>query len=242
MLRNLVLVLALLSIGISPVFAEGDSQKCIRAYIGYNRYEMKEFNEKLIEEDNNPIKGGGNVGLEFSPIEVEVPKSTPLIGGWLIKLPMVGAEYLTANSNTTHRGDDGTSATVNWNLPVVGIYVAPIISFSKKSNWFYLRPVGIGYYTLLNAKLTVSDRPGWLEISGETVGTLSQVGVQYLFDKFAVFIEGGWRWLKFTDVFQDPKDDFPAEYGGPPVEAGNLPQPLDYSGVIVRLGIGFQFQ
>lgn len=226
-----------------------EDQKTVRLWIGYSWYNMKDFNDKLSRENNNTIDGGVNIGLELSPGEVEIPPTIPLIGGRSKILPMIGFEYLGASSKTTHTGVGG-SATVNWDLPVIGIYLAPDIEFSEKPLRFYLRPIGVGYYTLgklTDAKLTVSDRSGSLEVSDETVGITSQIGMKYIkkdkkeVEEFEIFIEGGYRWLKFTDVSQEPKGGFRVTPGGPLVQPGNLPESLDYSGFIIKVGIGVKF-
>lgn len=235
-----------------PVFAEQpkkseDPGHGFRLWIGYNWYKMEDFNNKLYSEGNKTIDGGVNLGIETNVVDLPLSLLISQLPG-SIKLPL-GIEYLSASSKTTHTAAGG-SATVNWELPVVGVYIAPSISFSEKTKWFYLRPIGVGYYTLgklTDAKLTVSDRPGSLEVSDATVGITSQIGMKYIkkdekeVEKFEVFIEGGYRWLKFTNVSQEPKGGFTATPGGSLVQPGNLPESLDYSGFIIKGGIGIWF-
>lgn len=229
-----------------PVFAEQskkdeDSGHGFRLWIGYNWYKMEDFNDKLSSEGNKTIDAGVNLGIEADVVDLPLSSLIPQLPG-SIKVPL-GIEYLSASSKTTHTAAGG-SATVNWELPVVGVYIAPTISFSEKPKWLYLRPVGVGYYTLgrvLDAKLTVTDRPGRLEVSGESIGILSQIGMKHSWNGFTVFVEGGYRWLKFTDVSQEPKDGFTVTPGGPFVQPGNLPQTLDYSGFVIKGGVGIQF-
>lgn len=231
----------------SLVFAEEPQQKqdenlkrlerYLKIWAGYNWYKMGDFNNKLRSEGNETIDGGVNVGIEVNMVDLPIPKLFISI-----KTPL-GIEYLGASSKTTHTGAGGF-ATVNWELPVVGVYIAPEISFFEKSTWLYLRPIGVGYYNLgdiADAKLTVTDRPGRLEVSGNSVGILSQIGMKYSKNTFTIFVEGGYRLLKFTDVSQQPKDGFTVTPSGPLVQPGNLPQTLDYSGFIVKAGVGIQF-
>lgn len=218
-------------------------KKKLRLWIGNSWYNMQDFNAKLSSENNNTIDSGVNVSLEFSPGEFTIPGVIPLIGGTHKIWPMIGFEYLEASSKTTHTAVSG-SATVNWDLPVIGIYFAPDIYFFKESQWLHLRPIGAGYYALgklTDAKLTVSDRPGSLKVSDGTVGISSQIGVKYAKNEFEVFIEGGYRWLKFTDISQKPKGGFTVTSGGPLVQPGNLPESLDYSGFVIKAGASIKF-
>lgn len=209
-----------------------DSENNLRIWIGYNQYKMEEFNEKLSNENNKPIKSGINAGIELNIIEFLIPKL-----GIRLKAPF-SIEYMNATSITTHTFPEG-SVSVDWKIPVVGVYVAPSILF-KKVKGFYLRPIGIGYYNLgdlFKARLIVTDRPGRLELSGDSIGFLSQIGMKYSSNEFAIFVEGGYRWLEFTDVFQEPKDNFPETVGGPLVQPGFLQENLDYSGIFIKVGI-----
>lgn len=235
---SIFLMIFLLSGPSLLVFAEQsekskDSESYLRVWIGYNRYKMEEFNKKLTNENNKPIKSGINAGIELNIKEFLIPKL-----GIRLKAPIC-IEYMNATSITTHTYPGG-SVTVDWKIPVVGVYVAPTILF-KKVKGFYLRPIGIGYYNLgdlFKARLIVTDRPGRLELSGDSVGILSQIGMKYSSNEFTFFIEGGYRWLEFTDVFQEPKDNFPESAGGPPVQPGYLQGNLDYSGIVIKVGIG----
>ena len=53
--------------------------------------------------------------------------------------------------------------SVNWQLPLCGVYISPRLSFRRGAISINLRPIGIGYYTLgqvpMNAELVISDRP-----------------------------------------------------------------------------------
>jgi hypothetical protein len=216
-----------------------DDKSNISAWIGYQNYKMNQFNNKLSSEGNDTIDGGLNAGLEFSWGKQQIP-----IKGKNIVLPLnfpVGIEYLEAKSKTAHAGIGGQT-TVNWELPVVGIYFAPQISLLEKSDAsenrkgfeLKLRPIGIGYYMLgeiMDAKLTVSDRSGCLEVSGDTIGSMSQIGLKYMKKNIEVFLEYGYRWLKFTDVERAPRGGF-SNY--PP---SNLPETLDYSGFMIKVGV-----
>jgi len=242
MLRKnfLFLTIYLLSILSISAFAEQsqekkDGEEHFRIWIGFCRYDMEEFNEKLSFEKNKPIKSEINLGIEFNLVSIQK-------FGILLKTPL-GIEYLDANSVTTHTYN-GSSVIVDWKIPVIGVYVAPTISLVKKAKIFYLRPIGIGYYNLgkvIKARLIVTNRSGRLEVSGDSIGILCLGGVKYSRNEFAISIEGGYRWLKFNDVFQEPKGGFSETPGGPPAQPGYLKEKLDYSGFIVKLGIEIQF-
>ncbi|MBI5039528.1 MAG: hypothetical protein HZC13_07235, partial [Nitrospirae bacterium] len=134
----------------------------LRLFGGYNWYSMEDFNNKLKKEGNKTVDGGSNVGIELSPWNVDIPRLNITI-----KVPVFGIEYLGANSKTTHADVMG-SAAVDWSLPVIGGYITADIPISDETTWFYLRPISIGIYNLgalLNARLTVSDRPGRLDAS-----------------------------------------------------------------------------
>lgn len=213
---------------------EQQNRKTIRLSVAYGAYSMEEFNTKLRLENNNTVDSGISLALEFSVGELKNAEKIPFIGSSIAKLlPNVGIEYLNASSKTTHT--DGVTTTVNWHLPVLGIYFAPELVLEKRP-WSYLRPLVIGYYRLTDAGLTLSGHPGRLAVSAGTLGVSSQVGAKQRFsEKYEGFIEAGYRWLKFRDVHQTSEGDFlPLPPGTP---AGNLPQSLDYSGLTVRAGI-----
>lgn len=188
--------------------------------------------KKLSNENNKPIKGGINAGIELNVVDLSIFKS-----GIHIKAPF-GIEYFNATSVSTHSYQGG-SVTVDWIIPVVGIYIAPTISI-KKMGGFYFRPIGIGYYNLgsmFNARLLITDRPGRLEASGDAIGILSVLGMKHSTEEFTIFAEAGYRWLEFSDVFLDPKDGFTETPGGTLVQAGYLPENLDYRGFVFKIGI-----
>lgn len=104
---------------------EEEKKEKVSVYTGYNFYKMDDFNDKLSREGNKNIDGGLNVGLEFH-LEKIAASILDVIGGPSIEIPIdipVGIEYLEASSKTTH-----DSTVVNWELPVVGIYLMPDIS------------------------------------------------------------------------------------------------------------------
>ncbi len=221
-------------------FAKEEPQskdRMIRIYAGYNHYWMNEFNEKLELENNNIINGGKNIGIEFSPMKVKVP----LIGEVIIPICF---EYLEAVSKTTHTAPEG-SATVKWNLPIFGLYVAPFITPVKKWQFFYIRPVGAGIYSLgkiQNACLYVTDRPGRLDVKSYTAGWFSSGGLKISFEEnTSVLLEAGYRWLKFTDISVIPKDGFTEVLGGALVKPGIMKESLDYSGYFLRIGVEIKF-
>lgn len=178
--------------------------------LGYSSYEMGDFNSKLSREGNNTINGGMNIGVIFSPGNVKIP--------WFekaVNLPIVGLEYLEASSKTTHT-EQGNSATVNWELPVLGFFFAPDFEVGDDDIKWFFRP-SVGYYTLgklSDAKLTISDRPGSLNVSDDTLSFSGKLGVKYVTKKYEAVIEGGYRFLKFTGVSQDPVGGFTESSGG----------------------------
>lgn len=232
-----------------------DDEKDIRIFVGYTWYEMKEFNDKLRSEDNEEIKGGINLGVELSPISLK--KGEPIFGEYkvpfTIKIPIFGIEYLKASSETTHSSSEG-SATMKWELPVVGAYLslADIQLFpNENSNFYlYLRPLSIGIYNLgdiMDAKLTISDRSGSYDASDTTVGFSTMLNLRYLFgkpnDNSIVFlaIGAGYRWLKFSDVELDPKGGFTIIAGSESAQKTTMSESLDYSGGMVRADFVIEF-
>ena len=89
----------------------------------------------------------------------------------------------------------------------------------------------------MDAELDISGAPGRLEVEDETMGIMSQIGIKYVNrdETFEVFVEGGYRWLKFTSVLREPKDGF---VGGSP---STMPEDLDYSGYIIKAGVRCRF-
>lgn len=229
---------------------EAKSKWKINVWAGYNFYKMNEFNAKLSSENNKTIDGGLNIGLEFIPKKFTIDLSE-LMGNIpvvkiiapSVELPTnfpIGFEYLEAKSRTIHGG----TTTVNWELPVTGIYFSPEIVFPRKAEKseglsLKLRPLGVGYYTLgglMDAKLTLTGEPGHLKVSGDAIGITAQAKIEYKQEDFEVFVEGGYRWLKFTDVLREPKGGFAS---GAPASA--LPETLDYSGFVIKAGIAWRF-
>ncbi|MHC4396572.1 MAG: hypothetical protein ACYS1A_13045 [Planctomycetota bacterium] len=229
---------------------EAKNKSKISGWTGYNYYKMSHFNAKLSSEGNKTINGGLNMGLEFTPKKFTL-KLSELLGHLpMIKFPdpsvelptsfSIGFEYLEAQSRTIHGG----TTTVNWELPVTGIYFSPEIDFSKKpekSEGFSLKlcPIGVGYYMLgklIDAKLTLTGASGHLKLSGSAIGITSLATIKYKQKDFEVFVDGGYRWLEFTDVLREPKGGFAS--GAP---ASQLPESLDYSGFIIRAGITWRF-
>lgn len=216
---------------------KNEQKRSVRLSAGYAQYSMEEFNNKLRPENNHVIDGGINAALELSLGEIKIPEKLSQLGDYAKLLPTLGFEYLSANSKTTHIGEGG-ALTVNWDIPVIGIYFAPDIVLEKRGR-LYLRPVGIGYYKLSGANLTLTDRPGRLEVSGTTIGISSQVGIKLVSGDKEMFIEVGYRWLKFTDVRREPKGGFLTDPGGQPIPPSSLPESLDYSGVGIKAGMEF---
>jgi|GEM_PF-4061777 len=229
----------------------------ISGWVGYNSYKMGIFNKKLSGEGNKKIDNGLNMGLEVVPSSFKL-NLAKLIGissiesdSVPIKLPTsfpLGFEYLEAKSRTIHGGD----ITVNWELPVTGFYISPEIDVSelfekqkeeKRKNdeglRLKLRPLGVGYYRLgklMDAKLTLTGEPGHLKASSEAIGISVLSKLEYREDDFEIYVEGGYRWLEFTDVLREPKGGFAGN-----AAASALPETLDYSGFIIRGGIAWRY-
>jgi hypothetical protein len=224
---------------------------------GFSRYSFEEFNDKLSREGNRRIKGGGTFGAEVSVVDVPLPK--PLGGS--AKTPL-GLEVITASSKTTQTFPEG-SVTIQWNVPVVGVYSSVAFIFGQNEEerpspdmqsdklkisardvqWF-IRPLGIGYYALGRwwaAKLTVSDRPGRLVAHGSTVGLTSSAGIRYVMVRQLLLLEGGFRHFVMSDIVVEPRDGFVEKPQGATFQAGSLRESLDYSGVFIRGGVGVRF-
>jgi hypothetical protein len=200
---------------------------------------MKSFNTKLELEGNNSIDNALTAGVELAPF---TPVTLPR--GITLQLPLGGAEYIKARSKTTHisRTVATNAATVNWNLPAFGVYVAPEITYRA----WYFRPVAPGYYWLgrrLRDGLTTTDQPGArLDVSDETIGTTSTVGWIVPLGRTAsavrLSIETGFRYLNFTNVKATPRGNFQVASGF--AQVTNLPEDLDYSGWIIRGVVSFK--
>ena len=207
----------------------------VRAWAGLSTYRMGEFNTKLAAENNQPIDKGLNAGVEFNAIDLPLAQLK-------FNIP-VGFEFLDAASKTTHEFSNG-SVTVNWTVPVVGVYFAPEITSSKPGWQPFVRPISVGLYDLgkiIPARLTVSDRSGSLDVSGRQVGVGSYAGVRYARGSFIGIFEIGYRRLQFSNVNQKPRGGFPDPAGGSPIPESSLRETLDYSGFVARVGIGIQF-
>jgi len=199
---------------------------------GYGRYAMGAFNRTEQGNSNNTISGGWSVALEGYFTKLKISDSNRWLGGTEIRLPVVGFEYLRASVDTTHAVGNN-SATIEWNLPAVGVYVMPEIQFPG-TTWLGVRPIELGWYWLgPNSNLTVSDRPGHLRLNSNTFGIKSElIAVKKLAQYRYGFVTAGYRWLRFNNVAQTPTNGFP-------VAAGNLRDAVDYSGAIVTAGVIF---
>lgn len=205
--------------------------KQARFWFGVSEYSMEGFNQLLSAERNNSILRGFSAGAEVSVFATPVP----VLKGNL-QLP-IGVEYLAANSTTTHLGAGG-SATVIWDLPAVGLFVAPVISVGSAER-LYFHP-GLGYYVLghwKKAGLSVTDRSGQLNAKSSGPSMFAAIGWNQRIGDFGpVFVEGGYRYLKFTSVDTTAAGDFPSVLGGAALRGGALASPLDYSFYFVRFG------
>ena len=229
-----------------PVVKEKKVQ--VLVWAGSSNYAMDDFNSKLSSEGNKKINHGLNAGLELRLALSDVVVTKPPFKFNMEDFRVtIGIDYLEAGSKTTH-----ATTVVNWELPVVGFYIMPeMTDFLKLSErpggegWsINLRPIGVGYYMLgefLDAGLTVSDRPGRLAVSGTTIGILSQINLGYTSDKYKFFVSAGYRKLDFTDVSQIAEGGFTATASGGLISPGTLPETLDYSGLMIKMGLGMRF-
>ena len=82
-----------------------------------------------------------------------------------------------------------------------------------------------------------------VKVSSDTVGVFSMAGVRYVNQDsgFTLFSELGYRRLRFTDVSLEPRDGFTIMPGAGLAQPGNLPQTLDYSGLVFKFGVGVSF-
>lgn len=217
--------------------AESNAPIRLKASGGIAWYRMSDFNSKLKAESNREI--GSGLAMAF---DLPVPLKMPKIADNVFIIPGLGLTYLGASSTTTHAiGTD--AATVKWNLPVIGFIFAPEVSGSGKKHFWSFRPVGIGYYDMghiLRSRLSVSDRPGFLEITGGGVGFESVLGFAWKPGKAAAGLELGYRYLKLSDVTRTPREGFTSTPGGSVPGPSSLPQDLDYSGPLVRLFVTVQ--
>jgi hypothetical protein len=209
----------------------------VRVWIAASWPQMQDFNAVLQSQQNSTISVALTVAGELDAVSIPVAPLT----GVSIKIP-IGAEFIAASSKTTHVAS-GASATVNWNLPVFGVYLSPRIAFHRENLTINLRPLGIGYYNvgqvLGKAQLSVSDRPGALTVASNAWGYLGVVGVEYPTHGVTLMAEAGYRALRFNQATLTPSGGFTTGSNGIPASAATLPQTLDYSGPVVRVGIGF---
>jgi hypothetical protein len=217
-----------------------EASTAVRIWVGASFLRMADFNAKLAGEDNNPFGSSFTVAAEADTIPIPVPSIN-----FTVKIPF-GAEFINANSKTVHTAN-GASATVNWNLPMFGIYVSPRISVHEGKLAINIRPIGIGYYRLGStlgsaAELSISDRHGTLAAKSTALGYFGIGGVEWPLGTMSLLGEVGYRRLLFDDVTLTPTGNFTIGPAGPTavgVQPTNLPETLDYSGWILRVGIGF---
>ncbi|MEW6753964.1 MAG: hypothetical protein AB1505_23735 [Candidatus Latescibacterota bacterium] len=217
----------------------------VRVSVGYGWYGMEQFDAKLDRERNERIEGGMCMSLELEPwAGTDWSFLGPLRA---MVLPMLGVEALLADSKTTHI-QGAQAATVHWALPAVGVYIAPRLEFAARRGagalrW-HARPVGAGYYALgrlMDARLTVTDRIGWLDASGSTIGFASQGGVEFGTGPARFYLEGGWRHLQFSGVLLEPRRGWVPRPGEPAGTTGEMPESLDYGGVFAKGGMTVEF-
>ncbi|MDI6735222.1 MAG: hypothetical protein QME42_03350 [bacterium] len=148
-----------------------------------------------------------------------------------------GVEYFQAGTK-----DIFDSTIVKWTLPVTGVYFGGQYYFGKLKD-IYVRVLLGEYYLgeyhsfLEKANLKVTNRPGYLDVTGETFGGM--IGIGWIKEPFD--ISAGYRLLNFTSATQEGKDGFTDRVNGQPIPRGAFPNDLDYSGFIVKIGLKFDF-
>lgn len=194
-------------------------------FVGWNTYKMEDFNNKLDKEGLSPIANG--VGLEIEAYYNLPPES------FLYKQfqAIWGAEYLSAGTKETF-----DSTIVKWTLSVLGPYFGGQY-YCGNSRDIYVRLQLGKYFLLEKANLKVTDRPGYLEVTGETFGGMLGIG----WKKEPFDISMGYRLLNFTAATQEGKDGFIDRVGGQPIPRGPLPNDLDYSGFTLKVGLKLNF-
>jgi hypothetical protein len=211
--------------------------------VGYGTYGMAAFNRIERSQGNEQISAGASFAIE-GPGRIRIPDPIPLVGNKEIPLPW-GVEYLDASSRSTH-SIGGNSATISWSLPALGLYIGPEIKLGsggkdgethKKIRWS-LRPVAVGYYwigELTNANLSISDRPGRLDVKSRAPGFKTEIlAVRDVSENVSLLVSAGYRYLHFNDVVQESA-------GGFGVATGALRTDLDYSGAFGTVGVRVQF-
>lgn len=206
----------------------------VKVFIGYAWYDLHDFNQMQAKEDNRKLRGGFDAGIEFSPFTINPPPNIPWIGGITLSFPL-GYEYSSASVETTH----ANSTRVDWNLPLMGMYIAPEITFASVP-WLSIQPIGVGYYRLGDANLTVSDRSGRLSFRSSTIGALSGMTIKP-FKKSGIFISVFYRAVTFENVKQTPKDGYRYELTAISSPPGILEHELDFSGFVAKIGIARSF-
>jgi hypothetical protein len=192
------------------------------------------MNEKLTAERNRPI-GRGVAAALFVDGAVIAPDFMRI----KISLPSLGLEYYQATSITTHHLPSG-DVTAQWNLPVIGVVVAPRIYPMRNAPWLVARPISGGVYFLgtpLDAGLTVSDRRGRLDAASRAVGVSTRIGIETGTERFRVAGFAAYRFLRFSSVSITPHDSFTDVPGGRVLSPFALPEVLDFSGPMVSMSL-----
>ena len=130
----------------------------------------------------------------------------------------------------------------------IGLAETPVKESNlDKTTWFSLRPISTGIYNfgdLLKTGLTVSDRPGKLDVSGTTIGVLNGVNLKFRFAEkspFFIFMAGDYKWNKITKVALPLEDSFTVTGDGNLVQPSTLPEFLYDGGVKIRWGVSVEF-
>jgi len=196
----------------------------IGIFVHFDRYSMEDFNKQLEIDGLDAIHWDYNLSLEGYYYQL----SDSI--GFERNRAIWGIEYLSASAS-----GNSNNTIIKWSLPVMGFYFGGLIlSKEEKPKGHFYGRVQAGFYWLLSDKLKVTDRPGYLEVTGQTFG--GTIGLGWI--KEPLCIEIGYRVLNFTDVDQKGSQGFVdgPPPNGQPVPSGPFPYELEYSGPMIKIG------
>jgi hypothetical protein len=150
-------------------------------------------------------------------------------------------EYLDAGARTTFHGDE-SSTTVSYQLPLMVIGIAPMITFGSHDRFYFQGGVTVAWLANLaplpRAVITVTDRSGYQSATGADMGSFGRLGLLLKRSNRTHFaLDVGMRFLQIDDVQLEPHEGFTASPGGALTRPGRLPQSLDYSAFLFRVGL-----
>ncbi|MBU0700994.1 hypothetical protein KKE26_06855 [bacterium] len=193
-------------------------------FIGLNTYDMEDFNDKLNKEGLKPIASGVDFAIEGY---YDLPPKNSLYKQFQA---IWGTEYLSAGTKETF-----DSTIVKWTLPILGAYFGSQYYCTDSKDVYVRLQLGEYFLFLEKANLKVTDRPGYLEVTGKTFGGM--IGMGWTEEPFDISVS--YRLLNFTTATQEEKDGFIDRVSGQPIPRGPLPNDLDYSGFIFKIGLRF---